>query len=360
MNKNNELSEKLRRLRVFLKARRLGGVLLSTRANFSWLTGGRSNHVRSDSEKGVASLWVTPKGAELWCNSIEEKRFHEEETRGLPFIYRAYPWYEGLKPKFKKAASDDGAYGLPSLGEEVTQLRWSLTPEEVQRYREVGKLSGEAMEAVGKRLRKGWRENQVAAELSKELVGRGLEATVVLIGSDERLKRYRHPIPTSKKIEQTVMMVICARGYGLIANLTRTVHFGPMPMDLRLRHQACLQVECAMWAKTKVGVKASGVFEACVSEYNALGFPGEWKKHHQGGPTGYDTRDYLATPSCENRLVENQAIAWNPSITGTKSEDTVLLTKKGLEVLTPTPNWPMANVRHGGKDYRRPDILVKR
>lgn len=214
------------------------------------------------------------------------------------------------------------------------------------------------MESVGKRVRKGWRENQVAAELSHELVGRGLEATVILVGSDERLKRYRHPLPTDRKIQNTVMMVICAKGYGLIANLTRIVHFGPMPVDLQLRHRACLEVECAMWDKSKIGVVAKDVFNAGVLKYSEQGFPGEWKKHHQGGPTGYETRDYLATPDCPFRLVENQSLAWNPSITGTKSEDTVLLTGKGLELLTPTPRWPMMKVNCGGKEYLRPDILI--
>lgn len=360
MESSREIKEKLKRLRGLLKAKKLQGILLSSRANFSWLSGGRSNHVRSDSEKGVASLWVTEKDVELWCNSIEEKRFKEEETQGLPFAYRTYPWYEGLKPAFKKGASDDGAYGLPSLKEEISQLRWALTPEEIQRYQKVGKLSGDAMQAVGNRLGKGWRENQVAAELSEELILRGLEPSVVLIGSDERLRRFRHPIPKDKPIENTVMMVICAKGWGLIANLTRIVHFGPMPMDLKLKHHACLEVECAMWAKMAAGAEARTVFEAGVSEYSNQGYPDEWKKHHQGGPTGYETRDYLATPTCRNKMVENQAFAWNPSITGTKSEDTVLLTKKGLELLTPTPQWPMVKVRYGGKDYLRPDILVKK
>lgn len=357
--KNKELTIKLTRLRGLLKSRKLQGILLSNRANFSWLTGGFTSHIRSDVEKGVASLWVTPKAVELWCNSIEEKRFLEEEAKGLPFGYRVHPWYEPTQPKLKKAASDDGAYGLPSLKDDVARLRWALLPEEIERYRKVGKLSGEALETVGKKVRKGWRENQVAAELSKELVDRGLEASVVLVGSDERLKRYRHPLPTTHKIDRTVMMVICAKGHGLIANLTRIVHFGEMSMDLKLRHHACLQVECAMWAKTAVGVEARHVFQTGVSEYANQGFEGEWKKHHQGGPTGYETRDYLATPTQREKLVANQAIAWNPSITGTKSEDTVLLTKKGLEVLTPTRSWPMVKVKHGGKTYARPDILVR-
>lgn len=355
---NLEFGAKLKRFRGLLRVKGLQGVLLSNRANFSWLTGGFTSHIRSDVEKGVASLWVTPKDVELWCNSIEEKRFLEEEAKGLPFTYRVHPWYEPIRPKFKKAASDDGTYGLPSLKEDIARLRWSLLPEEMARYRQVGKLSGEALEIVGKKVRKGWRENQVAAELSKELVDRGLEPSVILVGADERLKRYRHPLPTTHKIDRTVMMVICAKGHGLIANLTRIVHFGEMPMDLKLRHYACLQVECAMWAKTTVGVEAREVFQAAVSEYAAQGYDGEWKKHHQGGPTGYETRDYLATPTQRERLVANQAIAWNPSITGTKSEDTILLTKKGLEAITPTPNWPMVKVSFGGKTYERPNILI--
>jgi Xaa-Pro aminopeptidase len=155
------------------------------------------------------------------------------------------------------------------------------------------------------------------------------------------------------------MMVICAKGYGLIANLTRMVHFGQMPTELKRRHEACLKVECAMWAKSRPGVEAKEVFEAGASEYAAQSFPGEWKKHHQGGPTGYETRDYLVTPDCPYRLVENQALAWNPSITGTKSEDTVLLKGRNLELLTPTHHWPMVNVKCDGKIYFRPDVLVK-
>ncbi len=355
---NKEFSTKLQRLRGFLKDRFLQGVLLSSRANFSWLTGGRNSQIRSDVEKGVGSLWVTPKAVELWCNSIEEKRFQEEEAKGLPLTYRVHPWYETPQFPFKKAVSDDGAYGLPSLKEEISKLRWAMVPEEIKRYRKVGKLSGEAMEAVGKRVRKGWREIQVAAELSRELVNRGLEATVILVGSDERLQRYRHPLPTNHKIQKTVMIVICAKGYGLIANLTRMVHFGQMPADLRRRHDACLQVEAAMWAKSRPGVEAKEVLEAGISEYTAQGFPGEWKKHHQGGATGYDTRDYLATPDCPHRLVDNQALAWNLSITGTKSEDTVLMRAGKLELLTPTPHWPMVKVKYGGKEYFRPDILI--
>jgi hypothetical protein len=41
------------------------------------------------------------------------------------------------------------------------------------------------------------------------------------------------------------------------------------------------------------------------------------------------------------KAVDRQAFAWNPSIVGAKSEDTVLVSARGVEVLTATSkDWP--------------------
>jgi Xaa-Pro dipeptidase len=86
-----------------------------------------------------------------------------------------------------------------------------------------------------------------------------------------------------------------------------------------------------------------------VTAYAEQGYADEWLKHFQGGPMGYATRDFWATPTEQRFIAENQAVGWNPSITGTKSEDTMLSTG---EVLTQTPGWPMNGTR--------PDIMVRR
>jgi Xaa-Pro aminopeptidase len=278
----------------------------------------------------------------------------------LPLEYRIHSWWQdGKKSWFPKGrvASDDGAYGTLNLKEDIAALRWSLTKEEAARFRRMGKLSGEAMAEAAHRVRRGWTEVRIAAELAGAIVKRGLEPSVVLVGADERLKRFRHPIPKPNRVKTTAMLVICAGGGGLISNVTRLVHFGKIPAELRKRHAACLQVECAMWAASRPGVEAGEVFRVGVAEYARQGYPGEWQKHHQGGPTGYEPRDYLGTPTERRKLVVNQALAWNPSITGAKTEDTILTTEKGVEVLTPTPNWPMLKVAYDGRTYLRPDIL---
>jgi hypothetical protein len=63
-------------------------------------------------------------------------------------------------------------------------------------------------------------------------------------------------------------------------------------------------------------------------------------KHNQGGATGYMSRDYEGTPECDEIAMEEQAFAWNPSITGIKSEDTMIVHSLGTEFITVTGVWP--------------------
>jgi len=48
----------------------------------------------------------------------------------------------------------------------------------------------------------------------------------------------------------------------------------------------------------------------------------------------------VATPSSEEVVSVGQVYAWNPSIARTKSEDTILVTEQGYEILTAMNDWP--------------------
>ena len=56
---------------------------------------------------------------------------------------------------------------------------------------------------------------------------------------------------------------------------------------------------------------------------------------------------------------ENQAFAWNPTITGVKVEDTIISYKDKIEVITISDDWPMIEVSLNGKVYSQPDILIR-
>jgi hypothetical protein len=91
-----------------------------------------------------------------------------------------------------------------------------------------------------------------------------------------------------------------------------------------------------------------------VDEYIRAGYPDEWRLHHQGGAAGYEPREYFAFPESTDLVTPGQVYAWNPSITGSKSEDTILVGEKGNEILTEIPGWPKMVV----DSMERPAILV--
>ena len=154
------------------------------------------------------------------------------------------------------------------------------------------------------------------------------------------------------------MNVVCARKWGLIISCTRLVHFGAIPPELRRKHDAVVRVDAAFNLNTKINRPINEIFMAGLKEYADTGYADEWKLHHQGGPTGYAGRDFIGTRDEKRRVCPNQAFAWNPSITGTKSEDTILVTENGIEWLSLSTDWPMITVQYEDLSVQREDILV--
>jgi Xaa-Pro aminopeptidase len=48
---------------------------------------------------------------------------------------------------------------------------------------------------------------------------------------------------------------------------------------------------------TRPGRTLGEAFEDCTRFYAEAGFPDEWKLHHQGGSSGYGSREVIATPA---------------------------------------------------------------
>src|SRR5205085_1101647 len=96
------------------------------------------------------------------------------------------------------------------------------------------------------------------------------------------------------------------------------------------------------------GATLGELFDVLARAYEEQGFPEEWRRHHQGGLTGYRGREVFAVPGDATRLPEAGAVAWNPSVTGGgKSEDTALVTPAGVEVVTRTPDLPELEAASG-------------
>src|SRR5512139_1784665 len=95
MGSSDEIKEKERRVREFLRSKNLEGLLLKRQANFSWMTCGGLNLVGITTEFGATSLLIKEDSKFVISNNIEAPRMMDEE--GLEkqgFILKTFPWHE--------------------------------------------------------------------------------------------------------------------------------------------------------------------------------------------------------------------------------------------------------------------------
>jgi Xaa-Pro aminopeptidase len=356
----SEYSRKLEIIRAWMADQNVGGLYLQTVGSFAWATCGASSYINTASTNGLAALLITKDRQYLVTTNIEAPRLELEQgmaAQGWESVIS--PWYKSHDAvadlcRGLKLASDGPYPKAVDLSAELARLRARLTPEEGNRFRALGKSCAQAMKNAAETVKPGQTEYEIASRLAFEAERQGVQAIVNLIATDERIYSYRHPLPTAKKLDRYAMLILCGRQAGLICSLSRLVHFGPLPDELRQKAAACAKVDAEFIKSTRPGRTLGEIFENAVSAYAAQGFPGEWQKHHQGGASGYEPREYLALPGSPDRVSSGQAYAWNPSITGYKSEDTILVGEDHNEILTEMPDWPVTVV----DGIARPTILV--
>jgi len=359
----DEIKIKQERIIKLLDEKRLDGIILVKNSNIAWLTGGMENRIVFVSEEGAVKLIVLKDKILVLTNNIEAERVIKEE--GLDkedFQLIVNQWYErdlldGLIKKYR-LGGDCYFPEVNNLQEEIKQLRFSLLPEEIERYRSLGRETAKIITDVCKAIKLGDTENEVKGRLSQKLWSKNIHPHLILVGSDERLFDYRHPIAKDKEIKRYVMVVTCAEKYGLIVNLTRFVHFGEIVEELMNKLKAVAKVNASFIANTRPGKKVADIFQEGIRTYKEVGYPDEWKLHHQGGATGYEVRDYIATSKINEVVQLNQAFAWNPSIKGVKSEDTIIVNETKNEIITDDPEWPKVKVEYNGEKISSSGILV--
>jgi Xaa-Pro dipeptidase len=326
------------KLRALMERRRLGAVVLRRPANFAWYTGGADSRVDHVAPDGVADLIVDADQEWVLTSTIEAPRMRGEQTPDFEVL--SYPWYRGPAPALREVVGDvplgaDVALpGAIDISEDVARLRRTLDPDAVTRLRAVGRDATAAMSEAVAAVEPGMNEFEAAAALAEACRRRGMDATVLLAAADDRISLHRHPVPVGAIIERRAMLVASAERGGLYANLTRIVELEEPDAELARRTAACEEILHRMREEaTRPGRTLADVFAECRRFYAEAGFPDEWKLHHQGGLTGYGSREIIGSPATDHRIAPGQAFAWNPSVTGAKAEETFVLTESGTEVV---------------------------
>ena len=335
------------------------GVLLTTQRNFAWITAGAANRIDGSREAGAGALFIRADGRRfVVANAIEMPRLRSEALAGLDFAPVEYPWADDQANPAAAAgyarAVTAGAAPLAAdwpvardalvVETALMRARVDLVDEEIARYRELGRDIGTTLGFVCRSLRPGLSEREIANGVSAAICKAGARPIVILVAGDDRIARYRHPVPTDAVWRKTVMVVVCAERHGLVVALSRIVSAGAVDPALGDRTEATARVFGRLLERTREGATGAELFGVGARAYEEVGFRGEEQKHHQGGAIGYRSREWVAHPRSDERVPSQGAFAWNPSITGTKVEDTVLLVNGQIELITASPQWPTIDV----------------
>jgi Xaa-Pro dipeptidase len=316
----------------------VGALLLGRAQNFAWYTGGADSRVDHASPIGVADLVLTPDAEYVLTSSIEAPRMREEQTPELEVV--EYPWFEGRAASLRDLTggaalgADVPLTGACDVADEVAAMRRVLDQDAIERLRAVGRDASEAMAEAAAAVTPGMSEHDAAAALAAACKRRGLTASVLLAATDARVRCYRHALPFGAPVERRCMLVASAERGGLYANLTRMVWLEEPDPETARRQAACEEILRRMREQaTRPRRTLAEAFADCTRFYAEAGFRDEYRMHHQGGTTGYGSREVIATPETNHEILVGQAFAWNPSITGAKAEETFVLTESGTEVV---------------------------
>lgn len=363
---DERLQDRADRLDDYFDATGLEAVWFARPNGFAWLSGG-DNVVDREATTGAAAAGYTADGEFLVvAENADAARLADEELPATVAVEQV-PWYETSVAEAvaarspTPAAADFDVPGFESL--DAAALRQPLSEGDIERYRSLGREVAAAVETVSRELQSTDVEREVAAGLRISLATAGVDVPVCLVGGGERAQSYRHPTPTDAELGRYAVVSVTGERAGLHASLTRTVAFDA-PDWLAERHEAAARVETTALAATRAAAAEAGtaatVFAAIEDAYEAVGYPETWRRHPQGGAAGYANREWEATPTATEEIHAPMAYAWSPTVDGARSEDTVLVTEGGFEVLTATDRWPTTTVDGVGRDVslERHDVLT--
>ena len=356
MSRAAEVSEKLALLRAALAEAGAQAIRLRGTDWFAWATAGGDSSVLLAADCGVAEVLVTRDDAVILTDTIEAERLRVEQVPP-GFTFHIAPWAETeLRDTYVLGVANGGVvlsdrtrngngHAEQPLPASLRLRRMVLLPAEQERYRALARDAAIAMSETLHAARPEWTELELAAAGAGALWRRGIQPALVLAAGSRRLPLFRHPVPTAEPLGSRAMLVFCARRHGLVANLSRGLAFSPLSDDERNAQADLLQVEATGLDAVRPGQSLAAVYHALEAAYRHANRPDAIREHHQGGITGYQAREIVASPSTATGIETGMAFAFNPSFAGMKVEDTFLLGANGLENLTPDPDWPATTIQ---------------
>ena len=253
-------------------------------------------------------LWVLDcdGGSALITSEIEAPRFeYDFRVREQGWDVLSAPWFDSQAPlalacEYANASPDDLLSDVDAIGEsvrdELVGARLVQGEGEREELRDLGALVAEALGAGIDAWRPGITTDfDVAAVISATLEASGAKAVCLIVGGDDRLRTLRHPLAVGQVLSDAVMAVVVAKRAGLHAAATR-ICVRRADDDIVALMKTLEVVNDAVLDASKPGGTWGQSVDALAAAYAAVGYADAWREHFQGGPIGFEQREFELAP----------------------------------------------------------------
>ncbi|HWC97175.1 MAG TPA: Xaa-Pro peptidase family protein [Candidatus Sulfopaludibacter sp.] len=337
-----------------LPARELDGFLISFSPNLRYLTGFTGSNGNLLLTPGKAVLFTDPR---YQIQAAQEVTCAVHISKGplVPDVIAAIAKQGlrrvGYEPARMTCDSLDSLQSrmpmksslVPVLGC-VEALRMVKSPEEIALIRRSVETNSRAFETTVRRVKPGMKESDLAAELEYRMRRLGAEKpsfeTIVAGGARSALP---HAQPTAAPLAtgQLVVVDMGALQDGYCSDMTRMLFLGTPTAKVKRAYRAVLEAQLAAIDAVRPGVTTARVDAAARNVLKGYGLADAFV-HSTGHGLGLEIHEPPRIGKRDKtKLAEGMAITIEPGVYiegfgGIRIEDTVVVTKTGCDILTPT------------------------
>lgn len=226
----------------------------------------------------------------------------------------------------------------------IIEQRMVKSASEIEKIRRSAALTCKALSQALRSIRPGVKELEVAAEIDHRMRRLGAEApafeTIVAFGERSAMPHAR-PGRKSLTAGEIVLIDMGAMLDGYASDMTRTLVAGRAGPKVRRLYKAVLEAQLTALAEVREGVTAAQVDRAARRPLRKAGLDGVFV-HATGHGLGLEIHEpprlgrKVATSLKAGMAITIEPGVYLQGFGGVRIEDTVVVTRNGCEILTPT------------------------
>jgi len=347
---------RISKLLDLIQENELSAILIRSSANIFYFTGFRGSGFLLVPLDGRPKLYTYPIDYELAqiyaCKEVDLEKLRMSST--IETIVEELP--DAIKSRMGFDVMDAQDYlkiiglleseSLKPASDLIWKLRMTKDSGEVERIRKASEIASRCMELASDILEDGVMESEVKAEILEEMLKLGAEKAAfdLIIASGPR-SSIPHGAPGDRAVKRgDVVVVDLGAVYdGYCSDMTRTYYIGSdPPEEVEKIYDVVLDVKSFTQDSIKPWTLSSSLYESAYSRFAKRGYE-KYVIHGLGHGVGIEVHEPPRLSQAGKELLsEGMTITIEPGIYipkkfGVRIEDTVLIEKDGVKVLTSSP-----------------------